>query len=154
MRKKATLSKNGIYRYMLYREWDKTKPTLMFIMLNPSTADAYKDDPTIRRCISFAKELGYGSLYVGNLFPFRSPSPKELSEHKHSHISMDINKKWVKSMYGKSEKTIAAWGSNYKGKIPLYIRGMKLYTLRINASGSPAHPLYLPKYCTPELWRN
>src|SRR3546814_16904510 len=62
----------------LWRIWDDTKPQCMFIMLNPSTADADLDDPTIRRCIGFAKSWGYGGLQVCNLFAYRSTEPREL----------------------------------------------------------------------------
>ena len=74
----ATFSKCKIYRYRLWRIWDAKKPTVLFIMLNPSTAGSTMDDPTIKRCIGFAKSWGYGGLYVGNLFAYRSTQPKGL----------------------------------------------------------------------------
>ncbi len=77
----AVLSADGVYRYRLWRTWDASKPTLAFLMLNPSTADATEDDPTIRRCLGFAKEWGYGSLVVVNLFALRSPNPDALREN-------------------------------------------------------------------------
>ena len=76
--RRAIVSACGKYRYRLSRMWDSKKPCVLFIMLNPSTADHEKDDNTIRRCISFAKSWGYGGLYVGNLFPYRATKPEEL----------------------------------------------------------------------------
>lgn len=78
MDKGAIISGCGKYRYSLWRTWDKKLPKVMFIMLNPSTADAYEDDPTIRRCINFAKSWGYGGIVVGNLFAYRATNPKKL----------------------------------------------------------------------------
>ena len=74
----AIISPCGLYRYTLVRLWDKDKPYLPFVMLNPSTADATKDDPTIRRCISFAQREGAGGIVVVNLYAFRSTDPKVL----------------------------------------------------------------------------
>ena len=64
----AIISDCGKYRYQLWRKWDPSLPVVLFIMLNPSQADASEDDPTIRRCINYAKSWGYGGIYVGNLF--------------------------------------------------------------------------------------
>ena len=79
--RKAKLSDNKKHRYSLKRIWDKDKPKVLFIMLNPSLADNYKDDPTIRRLIKFAKLFGYGGFYVGNLFSYITPYPKELKNN-------------------------------------------------------------------------
>lgn len=78
MEKKAIISKDKIYRYKLSRTWDSTKPTILFIGLNPSIADENVDDPTITRCINFAKDWGYGTLLMANLFAFRSTYPKDI----------------------------------------------------------------------------
>jgi hypothetical protein len=79
MKKDAKLSDDKLYRYQLSRIWDETKPKVLFIMLNPSTADADVDDPTIRRVINFAKSWNYGGVYVVNLYAFRSTDPKGLT---------------------------------------------------------------------------
>ena len=78
MEKKAIISKDKIYRYKLSRTWDSTKPTILFIGLNPSIADENIDDQTITRCINFAKDWGYGTLLMANLFAFRSTYPKDI----------------------------------------------------------------------------
>jgi len=66
--------------YQLRRKWDSEKPTLAFIMLNPSTADEVEDDPTIRRCVGYAEDWGYGELIVGNLYAYRTSDPEELNK--------------------------------------------------------------------------
>ena len=78
IKRHALLSKDKKYRYSLKRIWDNDKPKVLFIMLNPSLADNYQDDPTIRRLIKFAKLYGYGGFYVGNLFSYITPYPSEL----------------------------------------------------------------------------
>lgn len=82
MIKDAILSEDRKYRYILSRTWDETKPTVLFIGLNPSTADENEDDPTIRRCIIFAKSWGYGGLIMANLFAFRTTNPQGLYSEK------------------------------------------------------------------------
>ena len=74
----AELSGCGRYRYKLWRIWDPDLPPILFVMLNPSTADANSDDRTIRRCVAFAKRDGFGGLLVGNLFAYRTPYPRVL----------------------------------------------------------------------------
>jgi len=78
----AKLSVCRKYRYALWRIWDKSKPIVLFISLNPSTADEKEDDPTIRRCIGFAKSWGYGGLCMANLFAYRTKSPSEMMSAK------------------------------------------------------------------------
>lgn len=78
MKSEAILSVDRKYRYVLTRTWDETLPNIMFVGLNPSTADETTDDPTIRRCINFAKSWGYGGLYMVNLFAYRSTNPNNI----------------------------------------------------------------------------
>jgi hypothetical protein len=78
MQGSALFDTTGKYRYLLRREWDATREAIAFVMLNPSTADATVNDATIRRCLNFAIAWGYGSLWVGNLFAYRSSDPKRL----------------------------------------------------------------------------
>ena len=74
----ATVSNDGQYRYKLWRQWDASKGGVVFCMLNPSTADGQKDDPTIRKCVGFASRLGAGAISVVNLFAYRATDPKNL----------------------------------------------------------------------------
>ena len=78
IKSEAMLSVDRKYRYVLTRTWDETLSNIMFVGLNPSTADETTDDPTIRRCINFAKSWGYGGLYMVNLFAYRSTNPNNI----------------------------------------------------------------------------
>ena len=146
----AKFSKDRVYRYALWRIWDEALPKLLFIGLNPSTADEKKDDPTMRRCIRFSKDLGYGGFIMANIFAYRSTDPKKLKL-----IKDPIGKKnnyWIKKLAKDSGKTIAAWGTHGK-----YLnRGDEvtkliddLYCLRKTKEGFPSHPLYLPANLKP-----
>ena len=140
--KGAYFSKCKKYRYSLWRKWND-KPLLLFIMLNPSTADDNIDDATIKKCISFSKKWGFGGIMVGNLFAYRSTDPKELKKTNNPE-GVD-NKKFIKKMITKASVVICAWGNGY-GPPPDYLKRLtELNYLKINKDGSPAHPLYLKK---------
>ena len=96
MTKSAIISDCNKYRYELHREWDKDKGKVLFVMLNPSTADADNNDLTTIRCINFAKKWGYGGIKIGNIYPFRAKRPKDLrkwikdckySRRFHNHVN-------------------------------------------------------------------
>ena len=78
MIKSAILSKNRKHRYLLSRIWDLKNETILFIMLNPSSADENIDDPTTKKVISYSKKWGYGGLHICNLYTYRTTSPKIL----------------------------------------------------------------------------
>jgi len=145
----AVISVDGIYRYQLSRIWDEKLPQVMFIMLNPSTADAEKDDPTIRRCKSFAKSWGFGGIRVGNLFAYRSTDPKEILQC--SNPIGEENKRHIDKMAAKCELVICAWGnSDIVNKLtknnPEYFPLKNITNLRyleLSIDGTPKHPLYL-----------
>ena len=113
MKKSALISECGNYRYSLSRIWDESLPKLLFIMLNPSTADADNDDPTIRRCIGFAKGWGYGGIVVGNLYAYRSTNPMKLIFE--ASIGTDIvgpdNDRYLQEMSAQCSEIVFAWGS-------------------------------------------
>lgn len=157
MDKGAVLSPCGLYRYYLYRSWDATKPRMGIIMLNPSTADAAIDDPTIRRVMSFAEGFGFGRVDVCNLFAYRATEPDELltalcpaREPRDPHA----NTLAVRMMCEAVDKIVIAWGSHKavydrgagRGTVGVMRNwwGKKLYALKINQDGTPGHPLYLP----------
>ena len=158
--KDATLSDCETYRYTLSRIWDLSKPQVMFIMLNPSTADALKDDPTIKRCIAFAKSWGYGGINVGNLFAYRSRFPIELF-HTLDPVGKE-NIKFLKDMALKSEIIVCAWGNGslvekLKKKLwPEYfpLKGLykPLHYLELCNDGTPKHPLYLKSNLKPQTF--
>ena len=153
MSSNATLSADGTYRYELSRVWDRDLPQCTFIMLNPSTADAKEDDPTIRRCIGFAKAFGCGSLVVVNLYALRSTDPRVLWLSSFNPVG-PLNDSFITSALAKTDgPIIAAWGANAKParaqQVMNLARGKEVLALGINKDGSPKHPLYLPKASVP-----
>ena len=163
LRRQANFSRCRQYRYALWRQWgdnqrgdnkwDDDEPFVLILGLNPSTADHRQDDPTIRRCIGFAKSWGYQRLCVANLFAYRATYPKDL-------FSADDpigpkNDAWLRRLARNSDKVIAAWGSHghFLDRDTHVLRYLThLHAIRVNQSGSPAHPLYLPKHLTPSPW--
>ena len=116
----------------------------MFIGLNPSTADEVEDDPTIRRCVGYAKSWGFGEVVVGNLFAFRATNPNMLLEVRDPIGPR--NDGWLKRMAEDADLVIGAWGNHGKlmgrsSRVLEMIPG--IYCLKVNKSGHPAHPLYL-----------
>lgn len=149
--KGALLSSCRQYRYVLWRIWDTTKPTVMFICLNPSTADEQDDDKTVIRCINFAKSWGYGGLYMTNLFAYRSTDKSILYSIK-TPIG-EQNDSYIFEYTKKADKVIAAWGNdgchlNRSQCISQLIP--HLFCLEINQTGEPKHPLYANGSLTPK----
>lgn len=145
MTRSAILSEDEIYRYVLQRSWEENARSLMIIGLNPSTADAIHDDPTIRKCIKFAKSWGYGSLFVLNLFAYRATDPKDLLKSKHP-IGPE-NDQHLKKMAEKVDQIVCAWGNwgSYEDRAKRVLRFLpKTTAIKINKTGHPSHPLYLP----------
>jgi hypothetical protein len=97
------------YRYALWRRWDPDRPTVLFVGLNPSIADARHDDPTLRRCLRFAQEWGFGALAVGNLFAFRATDPKRLTRVRDPIGPR--NDAWLRRLRGEAAVVVAAWGN-------------------------------------------
>lgn len=145
--KGAELSDDGVYRYLLWRRWTKELPRAVFIMLNPSTADADIDDPTIRRCIGFAKAWGMGGIRVVNLYPFRATKPEDLWKAPFPRGQGNLN--CIERAIDTDGIHIAAWGAHGREAQVKEVRGLfydmgvPLYALKINGDGSPGHPLYI-----------
>jgi hypothetical protein len=150
MKKHAILSYDDKYRYQLSRIWDEEKPKILFIMLNPSTADADVDDPTIRRVVNFAKSWGYGGVFVGNLYAFRSTDPKAL-RCIDDPIGED-NIQHIQSLIRVTERVIYAWGNNKKEPKWLCDLVDQPYCIDISKKGIPKHPLYLKGALEPKLY--
>ena len=158
MKQSATLSPCRTFRYELWRRWTDSDSGsecryAMFVGLNPSTADETRDDPTIRRCISFAQDWGYDALCMTNLFAFRATKPKDMRQHS-DPIGPDNDDHLIRC--AKSAGVIvAAWGvsGTYNGR-DMQVRALlpNLHFLRLTARGHPSHPLYLPKSLTPVTW--
>lgn len=152
MERGAVLDPTGVYRYSLWRNWNPDAPKITFVMLNPSQADAHQDDPTLRRCIGFAQDWGYGSLEVVNLFAFRATRPQALRT-----ASDPIGPACDRYLLAAAsvEQIVVAWGN--WGRLHLRDRAvLKLLAphapiscLGLNQAGQPRHPLYVPKSVTP-----
>ena len=148
----ALLSDCGQYRYTLTREWDEGRPALTFIMLNPSTADATLDDPTIRRCIGFARDRGFGGLRVLNLFAFRATDPAHMKAAQ-DPVGPDNDIHLIAALTAAAAANapvIAAWGTHgaHNGRAAevreLALQyGVELMCLGATRDGHPRHPLYV-----------
>ncbi len=145
----AIFSPNKKYRYLLWKKWDKSKPTIMFIGLNPSKINREESNATIRRCFGFAKELGFGGCYVANLFGYITEKPKILKNTKDSvEESNNEHDKILKKAATDSVKIAFVWGShgNINGRDKEIIKMFPdAYCFGKTKSGSPKHPLYLKK---------
>ena len=152
MNSTATLSPCRTYRYSLTREWGSGLAVL-FVGLNPSTADETLDDPTIRRCISFARDWGYARLHMANLFAFRATDPRDMKNA--SDPVGPENDKHLLTLANDSALTVAAWGvhGTFGGRHNA-VREMlpRLHYLRFTKDGHPGHPLYLPGTLKPVAW--
>jgi hypothetical protein len=117
---------------------------MLFIGLSPSTADAHRDDPTIRRCIRFAENRGYGRLVVANLFAYRATKPAVL--RRTSHPVGRANNRWLLRLAAESDVRVAAWGNNgkYRGRDAEVVALVSdLKCLGLTKAGAPRHPLYV-----------
>ena len=160
IQKAASISECGRYRYGLHRWWDRDAqaPRLIFVMLNPSTADADVDDPTIRRCMGFARTLGYAGIGVFNLYAYRATKPADLwkaDEPTGGERNDDLLRE-VGRM-AKYQTVIAAWGANAKADRVaqvLSFRGWEhVQALGLTKDGAPRHPLYLRGDAVPMPYR-
>lgn len=148
------------YRYLLWRQWGDGTGRILWVMLNPSTADHEHDDPTMRRVVAFSRSWGYQGCVVANLFALRSPDPRAI--------------RWVRDPVGPqntrhvllalrhSDASIAAWGAT---KFPQHVETMRrrlmargpVLCLAKSNSGAPVHPLArgksrVPDSATAEVW--
>lgn len=142
----AAFDETGAYRYLLTRTWGTGDPAV-FVMLNPSTADAFTLDPTVRRCVGFARAWGAGGLVVANIFALRSTDPQALYDHPDP---VGAANDAVLDALPVGPRVIAAWGAHGalhgRGHVVaerLTAAGHRLYCLGRTSKGSPRHPLYL-----------
>lgn len=152
MRRGALLSDCGRFRYTLDRVWASNLATCVFVMLNPSVADAKIDDSTIRRCIAFAKREGCGALRVVNLFAFRSPSPEKMfnAADPVGPQNNEFLDAVLKRAAADGGPVIAAWGVHgrhfdrdaYVAHLAAQ-HGVALRCLGVTKDGAPRHPLYI-----------
>ena len=140
----AIFSLSKEYRYALWRIWDDSKPLVMFIGLNPSTANATEDDPTIKSVCRIAKNNGYGGIYMMNCFPYISSNPDGI---KRNPMSEEYNNNMLIVMSSKCKDVVFAWGNfdivrKTCKDIELSTMFPNAKALHINKNGSPKHPLY------------
>ena len=151
----AEISPCGLYRYTLWRWFGMGDRTVRFIGLNPSTADANQDDPTIRRCADFARRWGFDRLCMVNLFAYRATDPRELPAAAERGVDVigPENDDWLRRTDA-AALTVAAWGNMgwIHGRDAAVSAGRQLHYLRLTALGAPGHPLYLPATLAPQPW--
>lgn len=157
----AEISDDKVYRYWLMRQWDTSLPLGAFCSLNPSTADARDDDPTIRKDIGFAKLWGWGGFFKFNLFPYRSTDPKSLwaADDPVGPRGDEMIQRMATQNYA---NVVAAWGAQKHPRftarvsrvlqlladVPLWCIGEP------TKDGHPRHPLYMPYSAPLKLWRS
>jgi hypothetical protein len=155
----AVISPCGLFRYSLTRSWDAKRPRLLFVMLNPSTADALLDDRTVTKCVAFATRLGYGSIEIVNLWAFRTKNPVVLKAADYP-VGAE-NDAHIAAACARADLVICAWGQNARRNgrnLPRVAQVLGLIrtwsasgpmALRLSEDGTPWHPLYLPGDLTP-----
>ena len=154
----AIISNCQRYRYTLTRTIGCADKVVTFIMLNPSTADAHDDDPTIRRCKGFARHFAAGKLIVVNLFAFRATKPKVLLAEKEpiGPENNDHIRRAAEEAHNSGGMVIAAWGAHGSHmdrdkQVMALLDACDIFpkSLAETATGMPRHPLYLPNGCKP-----
>lgn len=139
----AVISDCGRYRYSLYRKWAKSeRMPVMWVMLNPSTADGTEDDPTIRRCVEFSRRWGFGSMFVGNLYALRATNPADVPFGTSEAIGPE-NERHLYNMGSQSAKVICAWGANEQSFPHIRQVGCPggYWHFGLTANRQPKHPL-------------
>lgn len=164
MIKDAIFSPCRKYRYALRRIFDQERfekeGACTFICLNPSTADETTDDPTVRRCINYAREWGYPAFIMLNIFAFRATDPEEM-KRQDEPVGIDNNKHII-DICKQSGIVVAAWSNHashmnrgHEVELLLSHYNIELHCLKINSSSRlPAHPLYLKKSLKPKLLKD
>lgn len=165
--REAIFSPDRVYRYTLWREWgvgtlsifqhrEAPDAYVQFIGLNPSTADELKDDPTIRRCIDFAKQWGFGAMCMTNAFAFRATNPEVMKAHPSPYGPENIT--WIVKVAREAGLIVAAWGKHgiHEERDKTVLRWIRanaktVHCLGTNQDGTPKHPLYLAKTTQPIL---
>ena len=153
----AQFSRCRRWRYLLWRRWDVAGPVANFLMLNPSTADEVKLDPSCTRARLYAERWGFGALVVTNLFGWRATDPGDMKAAK-DPVGAG-NDRAILDAARNSALVVCAWGNHgahleRSTQVISLLRKKKvaLHALRLNGNGEPAHPLYLPASLNPQKW--
>jgi hypothetical protein len=149
----AVFDETETYRYALWRVWEPSKPRLCFVLLNPSTADAKRNDPTIRRCIGFARAWDFGGVEVVNLYAFRATRPVDL--FRAADPVGPENDRYLAEAVARAWRVVVGWG-NHGAKQD---RDAAIFPLLVNAhcfgitsAGQPRHPLYVRGDAVLQYW--
>lgn len=144
----ALFSADRFHRFMLWRIWNDQLPLIMFIGLNPSTANETEPDPTIRKVVKFAENWCYGGFYMMNLFTYVTPHPEQLVKDCDEKNNLLL----LNQIGNKCTDVVFAWG-DFKEAKERCEPVMKLFpnalALIINKNGTPRHPLYVPSAVIP-----
>jgi hypothetical protein len=149
----AHFSQDRQYRYALWRIWDESKPLIMFIGLNPSTANEYEPDPTINTVKALSTNWGYGGFYMMNLFAIVSSDPDLLKTHPDP---LGDNDGWIERIAAKCKDVVFAWGRFKEAKQrcqKIIAQFPDALCIKILKDGSPKHPLYTPYKALPIKFR-
>jgi hypothetical protein len=145
------------YRYQLTRTWDATGPKALFVMLNPSTATEFQNDPTVERCERRSRVLGFGAFRVTNIFAYRATDPRVMRAQA-DPIGPENDAVIAESALW-ADQVICAWGSHgahlARGvavEALLRTTGQHLFHLGLTMGGAPKHPLYTSYAVQPEIW--
>jgi len=154
LKSEASFSPCRQYRYTLTRVW-RSEPCVMFIGLNPSTADETVNDPTVRRCMGFAASWGFGGMVMTNLFAFRSTNPEEL-KNTDDPVGPENNLR-LREEAMKAPLIVACWGGHGQyldraREIAVLLAPNVVHCLGLTRRGEPKHPLYLPSNTKPVFW--
>lgn len=161
----AVMSADGVYRFELRRHVADVPPaTVCWVMLNPSTADAEADDPTIRRCIRFTRDWGYSDLIVVNIWPLRATAPQVLKRWLRGMPPIPgavfENEGYIARAAAEADLVVAAWGAHAgEARAASVLETLQrasfdgeVHVLGFTGLGAPRHPLYMPVDTKPELW--
>lgn len=155
LRSDARFSPCRTWRYTLHRVWAERQGLLMVIGLNPSTADEVRNDPTVTRCVNYARAWGFGGLIMMNAFAVRGTDPRVLKETP-DPVGPE-NDFWLAAMAGQASRIVAAWGNHglfrNRQEEVLNLIPQEIYCLGVTKAGAPRHPLYLRRDARPHLFR-
>lgn len=147
IRGRASFDRSRRYRYALVREWDPAGRRVAFVMLNPNRAGARRDDPTIRRCVGFARAWGFGSLEVVNLFARCAPTPRALRRARDPVGPR--NDAHIRAAARRADRVVLAWGNHgalldRSAAVRRLLGALSPLSFGATKRGEPRHPLYLP----------
>lgn len=150
----ANFDESGAYRYLLWRTWDESRPHVLWVMLNPSTAGTDTSDQTVRTCIEFSRVWGYGGLEIVNLFACKAKEFPDLKAPDAPHDPIGSkNDRYIRRAAQRATRIVVGWGENgvYLERdqdvcrLLLESTSQPLYCLGTNLNGTPRHPLYVPR---------